>query len=117
MTESVPINEVKKFLDNLPEIKERGIVNYENHKFFPWINLTLVKTATMDSWASDIEIQYVNLISVTASKRGTQADKELEEYLNLMKKIADFLKWEIVEEETEDGIENHVIYKSKVEKT
>jgi ribonuclease HIII len=113
LSEKISIELVKSFLNSIEEIKEKTSVTYQNNEMYPWITLDLINAKSMNSWSSNKDIEDVNLISIVGSKN-TLTDtfeNKRKYYLTLLEKIADYLKWEIVEEETEDGIENFVVYK------
>ena len=71
----------------------------------PWLNLCMVIADEIGSYASTATYpEKINLIPIVGSKN----EAEKEEYIQLLTKIAKWLKWELIEEEDDEGNENVV---------
>ncbi len=120
LTESKPVETIKSWLKEFNQIQEKQRVSYENSDHFPWINITLLNAKSDDSWAKDDSITECNVIAVevqsTSITRQRHWKQDILQYVDLLKKIADLLNWELIDEETEDGIEDYVIYSSRIKK-
>jgi hypothetical protein len=83
-------------------------VEYTNAKTFPRITITLLEATSYGSWRLDTSISQCNLIAIVGSKTLNPSAEPIEErygqYIVLLKKIADLLNWELVEEKTEAGL-------------
>ncbi len=120
LSESKPVETIKSWLKEFKQIQETQSVSYENSDHFPWIKITLLNAKSDDSWAEEDSITECNLIAIVGSKHLYHPTETLEirylQYVDLLKKIADLLNWELIDEETEDGIEDYVIYNSRIKK-
>jgi hypothetical protein len=94
--------ELKNFTSTIPELEVHGKFEFKNRKTFPFPQLLLLKAKSLDSWnGNDTNYERTNLITIVCSKgKGI--------YFDVLKgvfiKIASFLNWILVEEETDNGI-------------
>ena len=76
----------------------------------PWMNLTIVKASKDGCFSSQRECpEKVNLISIVGSKKYNNYG----EYEKILIKIAQWLKWELIEEEDDEGNEGVIIWSTK----
>lgn len=77
---------------------------FSNASSFPWIEIFIAQTTNGNFGVSkNSNYEFVNLISVVASKQNDQ-----DRYIALLTTIAEKLNWEVIEDE--HGSENVVIY-------
>ena len=118
LSESKLVENIKGWLKEFKELQEKKKVSYENSDSFPWIDLTLLNANFYDSRIKDNSIGQCNLIAVVGSKNLQHPTETIEsrylQYVNLLKEIADLLNWELIDEETEDGIEDYVVYNPRI---
>ena len=70
--------------------------------------MTLLFARKLNNWSDkDINAQKTNLIDIVCSKDN---DEALERFKQILVKIAEFLKWKLIDEEDEDGNENVIIW-------
>lgn len=118
LSESKPIEVIKSCLKEFEQIQEKQRVSYGNSGDFPWIDLTLLKAKSYNRWVQDDAISQCNLVAVVGSKHLEHSAETIEtrylQYVDLLKRIADSLNWELIDEETEDGIEDYVVYNPRI---
>jgi len=107
LSEDIDLSVLQAFLDSLP-----GIVKVDDHNYnCSYLSITLLFAKSNQAWSSlDIDNKKVNLLSIICRK-----NKEInfEEQKETLIKIASFLNWQLVDEESDDGIENFVIWAPK----
>lgn len=101
--------ELREFIQKIPELKQVNNYEFRNIASFPFTQLLLLNAKSLDHWTgSDTHQKKTNLITIVCGK-SEQID------FNAMKRvfirIAAFLKWNLVDEETDDGIENYSLWK------
>ena len=101
--------ELIDFLKMLPELKQTGNFTFSNSSKFPvFIDFILLNARHLNSWSdNDTDSQKTNLIAIVCAKDKPQNFEKLKE---LLIKIASFLKWQLVDEHTDDGIEDFIIW-------
>lgn len=100
--------ELRDFINEIPELKQVDEYEFKNNLPFPFTQLLLLNAKTIKSWTeSDINSKHSNLITIVCGK-GKNVD--FEELKRVFIQIASFLNWKLVEEETDNGIENFVIW-------
>jgi hypothetical protein len=100
---------LREFIKSLPELEQMGDYNFRNTKMFPFVEIFLLKANSIDSWiGNDTDSQKTNLISIVCAK-GDKAD--FEKLKQTFIKIASFLNWQLIDECTDDGIENFILWK------
>lgn len=100
-SEFVGTYQVKKFLNSLEEIVLNQPMMYKNSSAFPWLSLMLVVASGEGNYAlKNVEEPQINLIALIAS-----SEENREKYLVLLRKIADFLGWQIHDEDSDRVIE------------
>jgi len=101
--------ELVDFLRSLPELKQTSDFTFSNTDSLPYASLTLLKAYHIDSWSDkETDIEKTNLIAVVCAKSTNEEFKLLKATLI---KIAAFLNWQVVDEETDDGIEDFVLWR------
>ena len=98
------------FLCKQPELAQVSEFKYQNSVDFPiFLNIQLLKASSYHSWSdADVSHDATNMIAVVCSK-GKSDNYELA--MNLLVRIAQFLNWQLIDEETDDGMENHLLLK------
>lgn len=115
LSEEVSTAELLDFISDIPELEKSRKFEFKNKESFPFTQLSLLKAKSLGSWSSDdANPDKTNLIAIVSSK-GSHND--FEELKRVFIEIASFLQWTLVNEETDDGIENHIIWKPKESKT
>lgn len=105
--------ELIKFLDTIPELEKRGAFAFRNKGTFPFLDLILLKAENPSNWSeNDSDPTKTNLITIVCGK-GEPTD--LQELLRVFVQIASFLGWILVDEETDDGIKHHEVWKPEDE--
>jgi hypothetical protein len=100
-SDSLSSNKVVGLLENIDILKKKGPQVFINSESFPWIKITCV-CSNNGSFAHDDsdKTDRINLITIVASKQHPENEQK---YIELLKAIADKLKWELVIEEDDDG--------------
>lgn len=115
LSRHLDIERIKGYLRGVDQIRAVDPITYESVEAFPGIRLILLHARSCNSWASSHSIRSCNLMYVEGAKA---MDSEAEtnqtrhaRYVELLKKTADVLGWEVVEED-EEGIEDFVRYQA-----
>lgn len=108
-SEGVSTNQLIEFISAIPELKKVGDFEFKNKEPFPFTQLLLLKAKSTDSWSgNDTNSKSTNLITIVC-KKGEDIDfNELE---RVFTPIATYLNWTFINEETDDNIEDYVIWK------
>lgn len=105
----VSTDQLVDFLSNIPELNKLGKFEFGNREPFPYTQLLLLKANSLNGWSkNDTNSKKTNLITIVCSK-GENIDFEALE--RVFVKVASYLNWSLIDEETDDGIENHIIWK------
>ncbi len=96
------------FIEAIPELESDGNYGYKNSGDFPFVSLSLIKARNINSWSSnDFDSSETNLINIVY-KKGKNDKFETAKLIYI--RIAKFLQWKLIDEETDDDIENFVIW-------
>lgn len=97
------------FLKTLPELTQKGNFTFTNSAEFPiYVSLSLFYARALGNWNDrDTDQQKTNLAVIVCAKDNEQNFEKLK-YLFI--KIAAFLNWQLVNERTDDGVEDDVIW-------
>ncbi len=106
LSEEFSTKKLVDFLSKIPELEQVSEFEFKNKEIFPFVRLILIKAKDIDSWSENDGCSKTNLIPIVYSKE--EYTKDIEKVLI---RIASFLKWNLVNEETEDGIENYIVWK------
>lgn len=110
--------ELREFINRIPELNLVSKYEFKNTESFPFTQLLLLNAKSVDSWtATDTHPNKTNLITIVCGK-GEQVD--FNDLKRVFISIASFLNFFFVDEETDDGIENYIIWepdKNKNEQT
>lgn len=110
LSSHVATKSVCDYLDTLPDLKKTSDFSYCNAS----TDLSILFAKSVDSWSdNDTNSEKTNLISIVCTK-GDSAD--FEKHKTLLIKIAAFLNWQLVDEQTDDGIEDFVIWSPQTHK-
>ncbi len=100
---------LRKFLLLIPELEKVNDFEFKNKDGFPFTQLSILKAKSLDNWnGRDVDTKKTNLITIVCSK-GEHID--FDKIIKVFIKIASFLNWTLINEETDDGIENFIIWK------
>lgn len=104
LSSAVATKSILEFLDALPDLKKTSDFRYGNTS----IDVLTLFAKSADSWSDkDTNSELTNLVAIVCAK-GEAADFETQK--NLLIKIAAFLNWQLINEQTDDGIEDFVIW-------
>ncbi|MBO9701866.1 MAG: hypothetical protein J7604_16785 [Sporocytophaga sp.] len=96
------------FMKSLPELKEKEALMFGNAPDFPFTNILLLKAKGLNQWSDrDRNIEKTNLIAIVCTK---DTVPNFEKHQSLFIKIATFMDWQLVDEHTDDDIENYVLW-------
>ncbi|MCR6642591.1 MAG: hypothetical protein NVV82_27295 [Sporocytophaga sp.] len=96
------------FIKSLPELKEKEPLMFGNVSEFPFTDIQLLKAESLLHWSErDRNNERTNLITLICSK---DTASNFESHLTLLIKIASFVKWKLVDERTDDDIDNYVLW-------
>ncbi|WP_131387726.1 hypothetical protein [Flavobacterium suncheonense] len=99
------------FLMSITELKQNSNYLFANNQGFPFTEILLLNAKNIDSWSeNNFAKTKVNLLAIVCEKGN---DENFQKLKMMFIKIANFLSWQLVDEETDDGIENFIIWESK----
>lgn len=108
LSEYSDTSRLRDYISTIPELKEKGKCEFENTEKVPFIQLLMLNSSSIDNWSSeDTNSKRTNLITIVCAK-GEEID--FNEIKIIFIKIASFLNWNLVDEETDEGIENYKIW-------
>ncbi|HWJ27648.1 MAG TPA: hypothetical protein VNS32_13970 [Flavisolibacter sp.] len=100
--------DISGFLRSQPELKQKGDFEFINSDLLPFTEILLLHASNKDSWSSnDTNYLTTNLIAIVCSRYNEEEDQKL---MDLFIRIAVFLKWQIVEEQTDNSEEDCVLW-------
>jgi len=108
LSESVSTSKVKELISSIPELVESGEFEFKNREGFPFIDVTLLNVKSTDSWSSnDADAEKTNFIPIECAK-GQEIN--FDELKKVFIQIAEGLGWMLVDERTDDEIDNFVLW-------
>ena len=97
------------FLSSFPELVQKSNYGFNNINGFPFVEILVLHASSINSWSEEnFNKEKSNLIVVVCEKGNSENFEKIKEVLI---KISNFINWEIVDEATDDGNENVVIWK------
>jgi hypothetical protein len=98
------------FLRKQKELVQVSDFKFRNSSDFSiFVDIQLLKANSYDSWSDkDVSHEITNMIAVVCSK-GDQGKYELAK--NVLIRIAAYLGWQLIDERTNEGVENHLLWK------
>ncbi|PWJ38652.1 hypothetical protein [Sediminitomix flava] len=109
LSEKVSTQKILEFLNEISDLENIGDFRFQNKEHFPFIELSLLDAKSIDNWNElDSSFDDTNLITIVCTKKNHDDYKVIEKVLI---KISSFLKWTLVDEETDEGVENYIIWK------
>ena len=109
LTDYVETAKLRAFLNSVIQFKQISKYAYKNNEDFPFLNLLLLKAKSLDNWDnSDCNSRKTNLIAIVIRK---DMDTKFEKIKIPFIKVASFLNWKLVDEQTDDGKESFIIWK------
>jgi hypothetical protein len=108
LSQSVGLVELNVFLKTLPQLVKKTDYSYRNAHGFPFTDIVLLNTRNKDNWSDrNYAGESVNLIVIVGSKSEHERIPELEA---LFIRIAEFTGWLLVDEYTDEGEEDFVLW-------
>lgn len=97
------------FLRELPELQQKSPFEFTNTEQLPFAELLLLRAKDADNWseARDASSVKTNMIAIVCAKDSPEKFQQLKVAFI---KIASFLNWQLVDEQTDDGIEDFVLW-------
>lgn len=100
-----------KFISSFSEIEQVNDFKYKNSSSFPFVEMLLLNTENIDSWSEkNVSPTNTNLIAIVCSKQNVNDFKKIK---NILLKISTFLNWQLINEQTDDGVENYILSETK----
>lgn len=100
--------DLREYINSIPELRQENKYEFKNTEAFPFTQLLLLNATSVDNWTgSETHPKKTNLITIVCGK-GVHVD--FNELKKVFIQIASFLKWKLVDEETDDGLENYTIW-------
>lgn len=90
------------FLQSVKELKQKDHQTFQNSADFKWFDMILAETDDDNFASSDTPNQWVTLIAIVCDENANQ-----DAYIQLFRKIADHLGWQLYKEN--DDQENELI--------
>lgn len=114
LTSDSDTTKLRDFLSRIEELEQTNKFEFKNKEPFPFTQLLLLKAKSPDSWSEkDTDPERTNLITIVCEKGEHIGFKKIQK---VFIKIAMFLNWKLVDEETDDGIENYIIWEPENKK-
>ncbi|MBO0950675.1 hypothetical protein [Fibrella forsythiae] len=99
------------FIKSLSQFEQKEKFSFTNSKQFTvFTNITLLFANQIHSWSSLDSGTRTNLVSIVCAKDPT-VDFQIVQ--NVLVQIATYLNWQWVDEQTDDEIENFVLWKPR----
>jgi hypothetical protein len=104
-------NDLVAFLNTLPQLKQIGPYTFRNSNSLPYfVDLSLLAAHYLTSWSSNDTGPNTTLIAVVCAK---DASADFELIKPVLVSIATYLNWQLVDEETDDGEENFILWQPR----
>ena len=105
---NVSTSELSAFITSIPQLEQHGAFNFRNTESFPFTSIWLLKARSINSYNSnDTDTEKTNLITIVCAK-GKDVDSNVLESVFIQ--IASYLNWSLVDEMTDDEIEDYIIW-------
>lgn len=103
-------NQLVAFLQTIPQLEQTAGTKFKNSSnTSSYIDVTLLWAIHLNSWSDkDAAKQRTNLITIVCAKDELVNFQELK---NSFIKIAAFLNWQLVDEQTDEGVEDFILWK------
>ncbi|MDJ1483632.1 hypothetical protein QNI16_24245 [Cytophagaceae bacterium YF14B1] len=96
------------FLQSIPQLMQYGEFKFSNIESFPFIRILLLRAKSLSYWSdSDVDSNLTNLITIVCTK-GKKED--FTKIMDVLIPIASFVNWQLVDELTDDEIEDFVLW-------
>jgi hypothetical protein len=101
--------DLTSFLCKQPELVRMSNFKFKNAPdFLTFTDIQLLKANNYSSWSDkDVSHETINMIAVVCAKGGSG---KYEPIKNLLIRVAKFLSWQLIDEETDDGVENYIVW-------
>lgn len=102
--------QIMTILSAMPELKQTGKMSYESVVAGLGINLSLVKCLPTGNWHlfEDTWHEQFNQVAIHCTEK--EDDRVPPRAIELLLAIAEIMRWELVEEENQDGEEGVILY-------
>ena len=106
----VKTTDLNSFLITQPELIQVSDFKFRNAPDFPvTMEIQLLHASDYTSWSDqDVSHESTNMVSIVCTKSGLDSNMLAKK---LFVEIARFLNWQLIDEHTDDGIENHILWK------
>ena len=102
---------LRKYLAGFPELEQTSDYAFKNRDSFPFMRLTLLKVKSRLSWSDkESDSKRTNFLAVVCTKGDAVNSQKI---ISVLIQIASFLNWELIEEETDEGIEDYRVWEPK----
>jgi hypothetical protein len=97
------------FLHGQKELRQESNFRFGNSALLPtFLDIQLLRARSYNNWSDrDTDSQETNLLAIVSAK-GENVD--FEKVKGLLIRIATFLRWQLIDEETDEGEENFVLW-------
>ena len=100
--------EIRLFLSKLNSLQLKTAYQFTNKPDFPFIDMTLLFAKSPDNWSiKNVDPVYTNLITIVCRK---DHERSFEKVKPDFIRIAEFLGWKLVDECTDDGIDDYQLW-------
>jgi hypothetical protein len=99
---------LKNHLSSFPELMKDGDFHFKESTLFPFASINLLYAKSYDSWSGDdTNDDYTNLIAIVCAKKNEEI---FQTQLPVFIRIASFLGWTLVDERTDDEVEDYILW-------
>jgi hypothetical protein len=101
------------FLSSQNELRRESDFRFRNSpSLSSFLDVQLLKAKSYTSWSGkDIDVAETNLLAIVCAKGD---NSNFERIKALLIRIADFLQWQLIDEQTDDGEEDLVLWSPSV---
>lgn len=109
LSESCSTSELIDFLTSIKLITKTGDFSFNIYYGGISADLLLLNTESAGSWSEhDTDKVETNLITIVCTKKEPELFNEVK---NILIEIAKYLQWQFIDEHSDDGVDNFVIWK------
>ena len=111
LSKSFNMTELNQFLKSRPELEENGTGGFRNNPDFAFLTIDLLYTRDKDNWSnSNTHAEKLNMIAIVCGRT------HFEELKILLMELVTFVNGDLVLEETDEGLEDFVVWNSEHKK-
>jgi hypothetical protein len=109
LSASFDTNTLSTFIKSLPDLRQISKFEFKNAPTLPPLAILLLNANSVTSWSDkDTDNKKTNLITIVCAKENKDKFESLK---STFIKIAAFVDWQLVDEQTDEGIEDFVLWK------